>query len=94
MKCGKNERPRLNKLENARKGERKELKQKEKRDIESKEQHKRNQKASSMKKDRDGVGFKGKMLMERSKKKSVKLRKIEEKIDPQIEDRKRYVGDA
>jgi hypothetical protein len=71
---------------------------KEKRQIitnqkQQKEEEQKQLKAQKDAKSKESAGFKGKVMMERSKKKSIKKKKVKVEVDPQIEERKRYIGD-
>ena len=83
----------VKKAENAWKVARKERKLKEAGEQKIKEDRDRAEKQNLSKKDKDSSGFKGKIVMQRSKKKSILKKKKEVKEDEIVVDRRRYVGD-
>lgn len=79
--------------ENRRKVARKEKKLKETGEQQLKEDLAKRERANKASKAKESAEFKGKKPMERSKKKSIKKRVVKTEVDPQIEERKRYIGD-
>lgn len=79
--------------ENERKVKRKEEKLKNAQQKQAKDEIAKRERANKASQEKGSNEFKGRTLMARSKKKSIKKKKVEVKKDPQLEARKRYVGD-
>lgn len=83
----------VRKVENLIRNDRKEKRQKITNEKQLREERNKQERALKDAKSKESAGFKGKQMMERSKKKSIKKVKVKVEVDPQIEERKRYIGD-
>ena len=83
----------VRKAEGERKKFRKEKKLKETGEKKAREDRAKQERANKASKAKDSTEFKGKKPMFRSKKKSIVMRRVRQEVDPQIEERKRYIGD-